>query len=163
MHDEKAYLKYLIDEEIYIIDENRSLSDSDTGLQENPELKSEPAHKNKVILLLDYENREAIPENHEKFIVKILQSVRFDSKSTDWIFSQQMQTLSPQSFEKCRILAFMKEVPGNLLPIMGAEKYALASHKGNKILLCDPIGKLYENVSLKRKLWDQLKTMFAVS
>ena len=163
MQDEMAYLKYLIDEEIYIIDENRSSSDTDTGLQENPELQSLPAYKNKVILLLDYENREAIPENHEKFLVKILQSVRIDPKSTDWIFSQQLQTLSPQSFENCRLLAFTMEIPGNLLPIMGAEKYVMASHGGNKILLSDPIGKLYENISLKRKLWDQLKTMFAVS
>jgi hypothetical protein len=162
MNNESIFLKYLIDEEIYLIDERNSENQSDRYSQEDDKHEITGIFKDKIILLLDYSDHVTIPETDKEFLHKVLISVHVDDKKVKYLHQEDTIGLSIEDFDNCKIIAFLNQIPDNLSALFKSERYVTNTYLNNKLVWCDPLDKTKDDNILKRKLWDQLKILFDI-
>lgn len=162
MNNENIFLKYLIDEEIYLIDERKIENQSDQYSQENATNNMTGIYKEEIILLLDYSDHATIPESENEFLRKVLISVHIDQKEVKYLYQDDATGLSIEDFDNCTIIAFLNQIPDNLSGLFKSERYVLNTYLNNGLLWCDPLDKIKDDKNLKRKLWDQLKILFDI-
>lgn len=192
MEEEEVFLKYLIDEDIYIIeDKNIAGPDDEIGMVEDNHLmdtsdkkntiknvknetkateagdvsfEHDPAieYRNTTVLLIDNENLSSMSPDHGDFLSKILNSVNLNLESIEMVFNVEFDKLKADSFTNCHVIAFLPFIPKHLNPLFTEERYAINIIRGNQFLACDPLNILSEDKSLKRKLWEQLKLIYGI-
>ena len=223
MEENEVFLKYLIDEEIYIIDEkdtddpkdkpgsvddktifgsqgqeSRQIPDEKiktkaesaldqkedtngsgdidnatdagiaTDIKDNTELgstgeqKETKRYKDTTVLLLDYDDRASMIPEHEDLLAKILESINLDQDSVEMVFRDEFSKLEVKSFISCSVIAFLQNIPGHIKALFLAEKYTINTIIENQYLACDTLNDLNQNISLKRKLWGQLKLIYGI-
>ena len=162
MNNESIFLKYLIDEEIYLIDERKSENQTNPYSQEDDNYEVKELFKGTTILLLDYSDHAAIPETDKEFLHKVLISVHIDHKEVKNLYQKDAKGLSIENFDNCKIIAFLNQIPDNLSALFKSEKYVTDSYLNNRLVWCDPLDKTKDDNILKRKLWDQLKILFDI-
>jgi len=162
MNNESIFLKYLIDEEIYLIDERKSENQTNPNGQEDDNYEVKELFKGTTILLLDYSDHAAIPETDKEFLHKVLISVHIDHKEVKNLYQEDAKGLSIENFDNCKIIAFLNQIPDNLSALFKSEKYVTDSYLNNRLVWCDPLDKTKDDNILKRKLWDQLKILFDI-
>ena len=162
MNNESIFLKYLIDEEIYLIDERKSENQTNPNGQEDDNYEVKELFKGTTILLLDYSDHAAIPETDKEFLHKVLISVHVDDKKVKYLHQEDTIGLSIEDFDNCKIIAFLNQIPDNLSALFKSERYVTNTYLNNKLVWCDPLDKTKDDNILKRKLWDQLKILFDI-
>jgi hypothetical protein len=163
MNEDASFLRFLINEDIYIIEEKKSASSVEA--QEVPVSESSPDRqiKDKTVFILDYTDRSAIPEDHDAFLSKVIKSVNLNEKNVEILFEKECESLSQNNFENCFTLVFSSKVPKNLSALLNKNRYVIKTEGNNKFLLCDPLDVITSDTPLKRHLWEQLKAMFKIS
>jgi len=192
MEADEVYLKYLIDEEIYMIEdknipdpgdeinkaEDNILIDTSDNKNTIKDVKNEikaaetgdvsfediPAneYRNTTVLLIDNDNLSLISPDHADFLTKIINSVNLSLESIEMVFKVEFDKLEADSFTNCHVIAFLPFIPKLLNPLFAEERYTINIVKGNQFLACDPLNILSEDKSLKRKLWEQLKLIYGI-
>jgi len=162
MNDESIFLKYLIDEEIYLIDDKNNKKQSDPDSQEVDKHKRTEISKDRTILLLDYSNDREMPGSDKEFLQKILLSVNIDQKEVNNLYREDIKDFSIEDYANCKIIAFLDQIPDNLSALFNSERYVANTYLNHKVLWCDPLDKTKDEKILKRKLWDQLKILFEI-
>jgi DNA polymerase III psi subunit len=161
MDADTSFLKYLIDEEIYIIAERNTSDVENTDLESGKNQYSQ--YENSTVLLLDYADQSSIPEEHHEFLKKVIKSVYLDPASVENIFNEEVRAVNEEYFNNCTVIAFLKQLPANLSLIFTEERYEVLTSGKNKYLLCDTLEEIIKDTSLKRNLWEQLKILFRIS
>ena len=162
MNNESIFLKYLIDEEIYLIDERNGENQSDRYNQEDDNQEITGTFKDDTIMLLDYSDHTKIPETDKEFLHKVLVSVHIDRKDIKYLYQEDAKGLSVEDFDNCKIIAFLNQIPNNLSALFESERYVTNTYLNNKLVWCDPLDKTKDDNILKRKLWNQLKKLFDI-
>ena len=192
MEEEEVFLKYLIDEDIYIIedknitspdDEISKVEDNDlidTSNKKNTtknvknetkaaeagdvSLEDDPAveYRNTTVLLIDNDNLSSMSPDHGDFLSKILNSVNLNLESIEMVFKVEFDKLKADSFTNCHVIAFLPFIPKHLNSLFTEDRYAVNIVRGNQFLACDPLNILSEDKLLKRKLWEQLKLIYGI-
>lgn len=192
MEADEVFLKYLIDEEIYMIEdknipdpgeeiskvEDNVLIDTSDKKKTTKDVKNEtkavetgdvslvdnPAieYRNTTILLIDNDNLSLMSPGHVDFLAKILNSVNLSLESIEMVFKVEFDKLEADSFTNCHVIAFLPYIPKHLNPLFTEDRYTINIVRGNQFLTCDPLNVLSEDKTLKRKLWEQLKLFYGI-
>ena len=192
MEADEVFLKYLIDEEIYMIedknipdpgDEINKVEDNiligtsdkkNTTKDVRNETKAvetgdgsfedNPAieYRNTTILLIDNDNLSLMSPGHADFLTKILNSVNLSLESIEMVFKVEFDKLEADSFTNCHVIAFLPYIPKHLNHLFKEDRYTINIVRGNQFLACDPLNVLSEDKTLKRKLWEQLKLLYGI-
>jgi len=158
-----SYLKYLIDEEIYIIKEvDRNKTIGSKPVKET-ETEQNPLYDNATVIFLEYPEKQSLPEVYQNFLSKILGSVELDPTKVKMIFSEDLKNIAEDDFENCKVIAFLSQDQDNLSSLFNSPRYKVKTLKKNKFLLCDSLDLINNETVLKRKLWEQLKMLFGVT
>jgi hypothetical protein len=162
MDGDSTYLKYLIDEEIYFINESKQPEITDQNPVPDSEPDKIPTFHNKTVLFLEYTGEQGIPDSYQDFLSKILTAVGLDIKKTELIYSEDINSIKIDNLDSCKVITFLSRVPDNLSNLTNKEKYKIHALHKNQLILCDPLEAIYEKTALKRKLWDQLKILYGI-
>lgn len=162
MDQDATYLKYLIDEEIYIINESKQPEIVEPDLNPDSEPDKIPTLHNITVIFLEYSEEQGMPDPYQDFLSKILASVGLDIKKTELIYSENINSIKIDNFDSCKVIAFLSKVPDNLSNLTNKDKYKIHALHKNQLILCDPLEAIYEDTALKRKLWDQLKILYGI-
>ena len=165
MEDDNTYLQYLINEEIYIIQEEHNAGQEPEGKKSGvkiPREKPRLTFNNKTVLLLDYSSEGEMQVEIGELLTKILGSVGLSLPKVERVYRDKIQQLNSESFTGCNTLTFSDDVPVHLGNCFDSQKYVIKSHGTNQFLSCDMLETIRENRNLKKKLWDQLKKLYTV-
>jgi len=162
MDNDSSFLKYLIDEEIYLINESGQNEITDPKPAKESESFKNVVFENTTVIFLDYHRKQGLPELYQDFLSKILKSVELDPEKVEMIYSEDLKNYTEDSFEECKVIAFLSKAPDNLSTLMESEKYKIKTTQSNTFFLCDSLEAINEDTTLKRKLWDQLKMLFNI-
>ena len=189
MEENEIFLKYLIDEEIYIVDDDPSFTmeaaqpkDDDRSRDRKEDTtesssvavevteeaissgddKPVKSYQDITVLLLDYADQSSMPAGHIDLLVKILQSVNLDPDSVEMVFRDKFTNLEVKDFTDCRVIAFLNLVPEQLNALFAVEKYMINMINGNQFIISDTLSDLIKERSLKRKLWEQIKLIYGL-
>jgi len=166
MHENNLYLKFLINEDIYIVHENEdsSLTDDRPAITVRPfQLKT---LTDKTIVVIDYPENIIIPGTLKTFLSKILQAVGlkiediylFDIGKSD---TENMK-LEDYNLSDCRIIGFTKRIPKRFKTTNNITKYKISKVEGNKVILADTLEEIEKNKSKKLLLWEKLKDLYQI-
>jgi hypothetical protein len=160
MEEDRSFLKFLIDEEIYVIPEDKP----DNATREAPANwnKKDPNLKfeGKSVLLLEYPEDSPMPDDLSGFLAKILKAVHLDPDKVEKVFSDQLEVINTESFSGCIVIAFLSQVPANLSLLFSPVYYNINTSGKNNFLLCDPLEMISKDKILKKKLWEQLQVLY---
>ena len=67
MEEDSSYLKYLIDEEIYQINEAEQKKIIDSKAEQEIETDQNPVFKNITVLFIDYTRKQGLPDVHHDY------------------------------------------------------------------------------------------------
>jgi len=192
MEQDTSFLKFLIDEEIYMINENKPeiVSEPDVenepdienelDIEDEPDIENEPdvppgeifespalnrqrlKFRNTSVVLLDYQDMNSLPKVNNELLAKILKSVKLDVDEVVKVFKEQFDQINEKSFENCSIIGFFLHLPANLSPLFSTPPYKIGTSGNNKFLYCDQLEMIHEDKALKRKLWEQLKVLYNI-
>jgi len=162
MDKDSTYLKYLIDEEIYRIEESQQPDIGDPDPVQGPKPDKIQAFHNKTVILSEYIKEEGIPVPYKKFLSKILEAVGLDLESAVLIYAEDINSITLDQLDACKVIAFLSQVPANFSNLAAKEKYRISALHKNQFILCDPLETIHEDRILKRKLWDQLKILYGI-
>jgi DNA polymerase III psi subunit len=160
MDKDISFLKYLIDEEIYILNEVYQNETNDSESLKETESDQNQLYENNTLIFLEYPEKNALPESYQNFLSKILGSVDLDPGRVEMIYSEELNNITADDFKNCTVIAFLSEVPDNLSVLFDSDAYVIRSFQKNKSLLCDPLEAINTDTALKRKLWEQLKVLY---
>jgi len=160
MEEDRSFLKFLIDEEIYVIHENKPDNTTEKASAIKNEKHPGLEFEGKSVLLLDHPEDSPIPDDLSEFLNKVLNAVHLDADKVEKIFSGQFKNIHNESFNSCRVIAFLSRVPTNLSSIFGPAPYKIKTSAKNSFLLCDPLEVIYKDTKLKRNLWEQLQVLY---
>jgi hypothetical protein len=155
------YLKYLITEELYLVNERQDpapeKSGSSLGL---------PAEKltNKTIIFIQSETKDSLSDSDQFLLSRILQAVNEDPDECI-VFDLRdpgphQNLLKNFHLNDCRILGFLKILPDQVGDVFAKQKYIIRSSGNFESLMADPLEMISRDHSRKKLLWEKLKDMF---
>ena len=151
MSDSLNYLSYLINEDIYIIDETT------TSVKPNAAIDSkEKVFYNVVVLLHEKPTTE-----EQNFLQKVLQSVGLSMDDVRLIHQQEFLSGAKEQFESIEfkhLLAFGAEQNA----VETKVRYEAIQKDKKHYLFADKLRTISEDKVLKQQLWSALKKMFSV-
>lgn len=167
---DKEFIKYLIHEEIYVINQDKTVQKDNfffDNTYENinqieKQIVSEktipqvvlPVYKKILIIVADTtDNKLNIKD--KKYIAKILQAVKVDLYQTTLINILHETLGDLTGIEK--ILAF---TPNHQIDIVSSP-YKITDYQGAKFLVADSLSDIALSVELRKKLWVELQVMFS--
>lgn len=173
MEDNNSFLRFLIDEEIYIIPEQPEGKPLPEGGNPVPageraatphvKAKDKLTLDNVTALMLDYSSEAEVPEEIEELLSKIQGSVDLEDHQVNRLYRDRSDQMYPDHFKNCKIVAFVEKIPVNLTACFDPQPYRLKSDGTNHFLFCDALDKIHKDRNLKMKLWEQLKKLYAIS
>lgn len=177
----KSFLKNFIDEDVYVLNEDSAQKGEPDTLkkskvqmveQENVEIVSEPkeeynpvelqykgGNQKSIAILVNYESEEHINPEDESFLLKILSAVGLTINDVAIINTYKhpklsISVLKESSFDICLSFAIPSLTPD-------FEYYKISKSEQISVLNCHPLKGISEDVSLKKALWNSLKTLFS--
>ena len=158
-----SFLKFLIDEEIYILNEEKSQPVDKETDREVPNTPQGLNYKERSVFFLDYTGLSSIPGELLELLKKILKAVNLDIYNVELVFRGQYEQIDTDSFESCTVIGFLDPVPSNLTPLFNAPAYQVRAEGNNRFLRCDKLEVIHKNTTLKRQLWGKMKVLYTLS
>ena len=159
MENNSSYLKFLINEDIYNIQEDVS-SDMDTN--ESPE-PDKPHFSNETYILIDIKEKDFTDESSNILLEKILNAIGLTSDLVKFIYPSDVSIIQNSEFENCTFISFYDLIPDFLPDNEVSEKYHLYSMDSNSWLLSDSLETLNSSRDKKILLWNNLKILFKLN
>lgn len=162
MSDKASFLKFLLTEDVYVIDEKteKTSTDSETttetianspSVEGNQLLNKAPKPTSEFLILFDNSNEETMKASESEFLQKILSAVKIDLNAVDLI---NVNIVEPELSLYKKVISFTSQYPLEV-----TDKYKLVSND-QMILLADGLTTIASSVDLKKKLWVELQGMF---
>lgn len=167
MSDAADFLKYVINEDIYLID---TFSDAVENTAEVEELKpaiqedvSEPTEElkkvvvpsNEILVVYDNVIADEMLQTELNYLGKILGAI---GKSTDLIDSLNVASSKPNHQGYKYVLCF---TPNHKLPIpISTIQYEKVNFEGAQVVIADSLTNISGSTDLRKKLWGVLQGMF---
>ncbi|GEM_PF-5150972 len=181
MEENQGYLKYLINEQIYVVKEPELVvaDDTETSLAESriekvvkdepileaikpetsqeKEVLTEPTQK--LLVVYKYPESEPLPTNLKKLMLKIIEAVGIDVMTGVYVNSS-FKPLPDQLLDFENILVFGKDITLKLEDSPQSQPYRMETVSLTRILTADALIDLDQQIPLKRQLWAELQRMF---
>lgn len=173
MENNLELLKYIYQEDLYIIDEPARVQDQDTRVEQqqiDAPAKAEeqmPVQffgrnaKGILILVEDPEN-ELLNQAELDFLMKVVESGLRYSKNDFALVNTARFPVSQilDEVPSSHILSFGVRLPKI---DVGASTYQVMDLDGNQVLLAHPLREIAQDQNKKKSLWSSLKSMFNIS
>ncbi len=162
--ENNLYLKFLINEDIYLVPENNSIDLNEKGSVNTDEYSRIKTVSNKTIIIIDYPDHIKFSDTIKIFLSKILQAVEL--KLEDVYLFDIGKTNAPEwkfdarNVSECKIIGFLKRIPHPQKNIFNSTKYTINKIQGNVTLLADTLEEIENNKSKKLLLWEILKELY---
>ena len=179
--EDKAYLKYLINDQIYVVneppirvaesqnttvtkEESRESADklesSELQLEKSPHNKPIPkTPTRKLLVIFEYQDSEALAVNLKKLMLKIVEAVGIDVMTGVYVNSS-FKSIPEDLHDFENILVFGSQISIELGSEIRQDLYQIDSIESTRILKSDGLTDLDQQVPLKRQLWGALQEMF---
>ena len=166
---EKAvnYLKYLITEDIYILQEKKEPGLSQEKSLDYPAGQNTENLVNKTLVIMNSAGKVSLTEGNRELLFRILQAVQEDPGK---IIQFDMANPGPhQDFSKnyhltnCRVIGFLNTIPESFREIFATQKYMIRTSGNFESLLADPLDEIEGNRSKKKMLWEKLQHLFRLN
>jgi hypothetical protein len=149
------FLKHVINENLYLIDEQRDEYQTDESNE--PDVVHEPIVEmekpgKSILVIFGYSDMGRIPQQQEEYLVKILAAV--DLKLEDIDLKNSAQTHETDQYEK--VICFTKKYSGIPTP----KHYEIDKIRETNWLVVDELNLISASTDLRKRLWNVLKTMF---
>lgn len=176
MEENNAYLKFLITEDIYPVDEapaDEVVKTSVSARQQEVETEitetkrvEEPAEEKyfaaptkKLLVLYDYPPSPKLNETLRNLMLKIIEAVKIDIREAVYVnASHQPQPENLMDFQN--IICFGQGLTINLPEIDLSGKYQIQQYQQTRVLVSASLQELDANVEEKKQLWASLQKMF---
>lgn len=174
---ENNYLKYVITEGVYVINEPEAaekpepvektpVENTTEEVNEENETYNKPALKIKgnsessIMILVFEETSEFLGMSQEEFLKNILSAVKMNLNEVALInLAKSATTITElnEKLDKGTILAF--GLPSSLT-LPGDKKYEIQSTGSSQVVLADSLQNIEADKSLKKALWTNLQQLF---
>lgn len=172
MNEPADFLKFLINEDIYVIDEKKEIISTGTTGKEHVEntevihetsLVQEPvetlAPPNKqvheILILFDNPSADDLPTADMEYLGKILGAIGQSNEKVDFL-NLANETVSSEGYK--HIIAF---TPNHQLPIDGStQQYVAVKFGESKLIIADALNNISASTDLRKKLWGVLQEVF---
>ena len=167
MQKNNYYLKFLINEDIYLVREDKDSNVTNERSEITQQASDEKKLAEKTIILIEYPENSEITETLKLFLSKILLAVGL--KIEDIILFDIGKSdpgklgLDKNDLSGCTVIGFIQRIPNQFHTIFNRKKYDISNVAGNKVLLADTLGEIYKNKSKKVLLWEKLKELFEIN
>ncbi len=156
------YLPFLIDEELYVVDETfkRQVSESKEHLSSTEEDNSNVALPNLVselLLIVRFHNDNEQITGYKNFLSKLLAAAGYRLNNVDVIILNKYKDLKARTVIENSgakfVIAFGVDVKN-------PENFNLRQFSGKQIIIASPLETLPNSKPKKSKLWSLMKDMF---
>lgn len=162
-----TFLKYLIQEDLYLIEDQNSIPPEIIENDKNNSKNSFIKEINGIVILVDYMNSSEIPELSGKLLDKILKAVNLTREESSiinlGIHKEEKNTSDSFRFTKCKIIGFLNQIPESWSLFLPDNKYMIIQKESCMILVADSLEVLYQDINAKKKLWTNLQILFNLS
>ncbi len=185
MESNSEYLKYLINEEIYRVEDPVAKTDDEIHGEDHtispykkfpddqtpsPETDLSDVQiinvSGKTFILVDSQGRSPYDILDDVFFNKVISSVNLTREDLIMINLADDKNSEPAldkyRMKDCYMLAFSNELPDAVSPIFGRIKYNVQLTGGARVLWADTLNKIEKDRSLKLKLWEAMKVMYGI-
>ncbi|MEM8894288.1 MAG: hypothetical protein AAGC88_06905 [Bacteroidota bacterium] len=179
MEENNTYLKYLINDQIYVVEEpkNEVEKEKEEALLEEPvQMVEEPktgeteaistpeiavpiVPSKKLLVVFDYPDSEPLPVHLKKLMLKIIEAVGIDVMSGVYI-NASFKSLPDQLLDFENILVFGQGIELPLDDYENGKVYGMQNSGSTRILVADTLRELDQQIPLKKQLWAELQKMF---
>ena len=174
MEENISFLKYIYQDDLFIIDEIKESNANAAVKSDEPEQTTETTpskveeskpvtffgrNANRLLILVNEPDNDYLNQRDFDFLMKIMESGLNYSKND----------FSLVNLAKWPIKQVLEEIPYDYLLLFGEDKsiptgsttlYQISEKDGKKILLADALGSIEADVTKKKLLWSALKSMF---
>lgn len=170
MSESKEFLKFLINEDIYVIDQ-KEVSVQKEPVEENAleeeqsvtvEVK-EPEEKmvlpvkpkNEILVIFDNPTAKNLPKEDLEYLGKILGAI---GKSTEKVDFQNVAATTPKAVGYDFVIAF---TPNHQLPVAASTQQYVSTKLGDgQLIVADALNNISASTDLRKKLWGVLQQVF---
>lgn len=152
MEDQPSYLKFLINEDIYNIQEDSP--EFEVTANTNPTIKEE------TYFLLDPKEYESLEETLQTLLDNIIKATGLPKELVKFPDPNEVKALEDSKFENCTFITFYDDkidLPVDKIP---TQKYQIHHHNSNTWLLSDSLETLNSSRDKKLLLWGKLKIIY---
>jgi len=174
MEENISFLKYIYQDDLFIIDETKESITIDAVKSNEPEQTTATTpsndeesksviffgrNANRLLILVNEPDYDYLNQRDFDFLMKIMESGLNYSKND----------FSLVNLAKWPTKQVLEEIPYDYLLMFGEDKsiptgsttlYQISEKDGKKILVADALGSIEANVTKKKLLWSALKSMF---
>lgn len=172
MNDSNDFLKFLINEDVYIIDQKSEEKVTEVLSENKPEKtkENEPSSvaepveeleapempKNEILVIFDNPSAVELPAADFEYLGKILVAI---GKSTDKVdFLNVAQNVTNVN-GYAQVIAF---TPNHKLPVpVSIQQYVAVKLEGAQLIVADALNNISASTDLRKKLWGVLQQVFA--
>ncbi|MBS0000679.1 MAG: hypothetical protein KFF73_16985 [Cyclobacteriaceae bacterium] len=155
------YLKYLIPEEIYLVNEERDhhiLENTPGGDDQVEDLVK------KTLVLIHYPGAGSISESGHQLLSGILRAVKLQPEEVFLLDlgkpGLHQNLLKNFNLEDCRILGFLETLSEQVQDVFPTRKYQIRSTGNFRSLMADPLETIGQDRAKKKILWEKLQDLF---
>ncbi|MEP2025861.1 MAG: hypothetical protein ABJH98_10990 [Reichenbachiella sp.] len=171
MNESNEFLKYLINEDIYAIDEKSEVitqpdavaetsdgaqKEEVTSVQEPVVALEKPAKPtNEILIIFDNPTAVNLPAADLDYLGKILGAI---GKSIDKVDFQNVAATTPKTAGYVHVIAF---TPNHQLPIPSSTQQYVSTKLGEgHLIIADALNNISASTDLRKKLWGVLQQVF---
>ncbi|WP_422362253.1 hypothetical protein [Reichenbachiella sp.] len=170
MSESNEFLKFLINEDIYLIDnlpeaevtiepEKETVANSEPS----PTIVSEPKvtlsspqkPTNEILVIFDNPTAKGLPTGDLEYLGKILGAI---GQSTEKVDFQNVAATTPKPTGYDYVIAF---TPNHQLPVAASTQQYVSTKLGDgRLIVADALNNISASTDLRKKLWNVLQQVF---
>lgn len=155
-------LPYLMDDELYVIDEGFKRTQDETRLKLNSVGEDTSNHPlpslvNDILMLIRFQDDTSQMNTYKAFLARIMGAAGKDIKKIDTVVMNKLKDMKAKTVIEnslaSSVLTFGidSENPNNI---------ELRHFQGKRIIICSPVELVYSDKERKIKLWQLMKELF---
>jgi len=171
MSESNDFLKFLINEDIYVIDTKleseletiRAVKESEDSVTSKISKVEEPIEKlvvsekqkNEVLVIFDNPTSADLPAEDKDYLGKILGAIGKSNEKADF---HNVAQATPNADGYAFVIAF---TPNHQLPVSASTQQYVAVKLGNgQLIVADALNNISTSTDLRKKLWGVLQQVF---
>ena len=171
MSESNEFLKFLINEDIYLIDnlpeapkevkepvvDSAPKPESEKSIVSEPKVALSPPQKpvNEVLVIFDNPTAKHLPAGELEYLGKILGAI---GRSVEKVDFQNVAATTPKPVGYRYVITF---TPNHQLPVPASTQQYVAAKLGDgQLIVADALNNISASTDLRKKLWSVLQQVF---